>query len=71
MQGPDLNGGLTTDRRLAMTAGDEPGHLHLERRTRRWLAHAADGTLQPYPGSADLGPAEGRDPRGALDEAAG
>jgi hypothetical protein len=33
----------------------EPGHLHLDRETRRWLVHAADGTLQPYRGSADLG----------------
>jgi hypothetical protein len=33
----------------------EPGHLHLDRETRRWLVHAADGTLQPYRGSADPG----------------
>ena len=39
---------LTTARGLPATGSGEPGHLHLDRGTRRWLAHAASGMLQPY-----------------------
>ena len=45
---------FTTARGLAATGSSEPGHLHLDRATRRWLAHAAGGTLQPYSSAETL-----------------
>lgn len=41
-------------RGLAATGSSEPGHLHLDRATRRWLAHVAGGTLQPYSSAETL-----------------
>ena len=45
---------FTTARGLAAIGSSEPGHLHLDRATRRWLAHAFGGTLQPYSSAETL-----------------
>ena len=55
---------LTTARSLAATGSSEPGHLHLDRATRRWLAHAVGGTLQPYSSAETLRYAGGGTERG-------
>jgi hypothetical protein len=44
----------TIARGLAASGSSEPGHLHFDRATRRWLAHAAGGTLQPYSSAETL-----------------